>query len=174
MNSLLGVELPTPVNFVIAFIVVLALIGAATWLIGRCGATRLDAAGRGRRPRLAVCATAAVDSRRKVLIIRRDNVEHLLMIGGPNDVVVEASIVRGAQVARETPAVRATTAETLPRPMPLADATTWPLQPEPAPAPVPATAPAVRVERERPRPAEEPGHWPPPEVAPPVAAEAPA
>src|SRR5262245_43086331 len=121
MNSLLGVELPTPVNFIIAFIVVLALIGAATWLIRRFGATRLDAAARGRQPRLAVIDTAAVDSRRKLVIIRRDNVEHLLMIGGPNDVVVEASIVRGAQVARDTPAVRATTAETLPRAIPLPD-----------------------------------------------------
>ena len=101
MNSLFGMELPTPVNFVIAFVVVLALIGAATWLVRRFGANRLDAATRGRQPRLAVIDSAAVDGRRKLVIIRRDNVEHLLMIGGPSDVVVETNIVRAAAATRE-------------------------------------------------------------------------
>ena len=171
MNSLFGVELPAPVNFIVAFIVVLALIGAATWLIRRFGATRLDAAARGRQPRLAVVDQAAVDGRRKLIMIRRDNVEPLLMIGGPNDVVVESAIVRGtSQPAREPSATRAVT-ETLPRAIPLPDATTWPLQPEPTPAP------AVRVERERPRvAADEPAQWPSqpaPAVAPPAAAAPP-
>ncbi len=96
MNGLFGLELPTSVNFVIAFVVVLALIGAATWLVRRFGAPRLDAGARNRQPRLAVIDTAAVDGRRKLVIIRRDNVEHLLMVGGPTDVVVETNIVRSA------------------------------------------------------------------------------
>jgi hypothetical protein len=147
MNSLFGVELPTPVNFVIAFVVVLVLIGAATWLVRRFGATRLDAAGRSRQPRLAVVDATAIDSRRKLVIIRRDNTEHLLMIGGPTDVVVETNILRsGAAVAREAPAVRsgAGAAGDMPRAMPLPDPTPWPLQPEPATAPAPA--PVVRLE----------------------------
>ena len=91
MSSLFGVELPTPVNFVIAFVFVLLLIGAAAWLVRRFGAAQIDAAARGRQPRLAVVDSAAVDGRRKLVIIRRDNVEHLLMIGGPSDVVVETN-----------------------------------------------------------------------------------
>ena len=162
MNGLFGLELPTSVNFVIAFVVVLALIGAATWLVRRFGVPRLDAGARNRQPRLAVIDSAAIDGRRKLVIIRRDNVEHLLMIGGPSDVVVETNIVRAAAaVARETPAVRANGGEALPRPMPLPDATHWPLQPEPVvPAapqwnappeqPAPAPAPAVRAPREAP------------------------
>src|SRR5262245_42573512 len=141
MNGLFGLELPTSVNFVIAFVVVLALIGAATWLVRRFGVTRLEGAGRNRQPRLAVIDSAAVDGRRKLVIIRRDNVEHLLMIGGPTDVVVETNIVRSAApAAREAPAVR-TGADALPRAMPLPDPTPWPLQPEPAPTP--ASAPAA-------------------------------
>ena len=54
MSSLFGVELPTPVNFVIAFVFVLLLIGAAAWLVRRFGATRTETASRGRQPRLAV------------------------------------------------------------------------------------------------------------------------
>jgi flagellar protein FliO/FliZ len=137
MNSLFGVELPTSLTFVIAFVVVLALIGALAWLVRRFGAARL-AGGRGRQPRLAVIDAASVDGRRKLIIIRRDNVEHLLMIGGPTDVVVETNIVRaGAATQRESPATRS--AETLPRAATLPEAS-WPLS-------EPATAP--RVERPR-------------------------
>ena len=132
MSSLFGVELPTPVNFVIAFVFVLLLIGAAAWLVRRFGATRIDAAARGRQPRLAVIDSAAVDGRRKLVIIRRDNVEHLLMIGGPSDVVVETNIVRGTAAAtRDAPAARNGAAEAMPRAAPLPDPTPWPLQPEP-------------------------------------------
>ena len=45
-------------------------------------------------PRLAVIDAAAVDGRRRLVLVRRDNVEHLLMIGGPTDIVVEPNIVR--------------------------------------------------------------------------------
>jgi len=140
MNSLFGLQLPTPVNLVIAFVVVLVLIGAAAWIVRRLGAAHLDAAARGRPPRLAVLDTAAVDARRKLVIIRRDNVEHLIMIGGPTDVVVETNIVRAAAV-RETTLARNGSAEIGSRaavqPEP------WPIQPEPEPAP----AVAVRAER---------------------------
>ena len=69
MNSLFGMELPTAVNFVIAFAVVLLLIGVAAWLVRRFGSTRLDAAARGRQPRLAVIDSSPVDARRKLVII---------------------------------------------------------------------------------------------------------
>ena len=100
MKDLFGLELPTAVTFAIAFVVVLLLIGVLAWAVRRFGATRMEAA-RSRQPRLAVVDSAAVDNRRKLVIVRRDNVEHLLMIGGPTDVEVEASIVRGASATRE-------------------------------------------------------------------------
>lgn len=44
-------------------------------------------------PRLEVMEQANVDSRRKLVLIRRDDVEHLIMTGGPVDVVIETGIV---------------------------------------------------------------------------------
>jgi hypothetical protein len=91
-----------------------------------------------------VIDSAAVDARRKLVIIRRDNVEHLLMIGGPSDVVVETNIVRAAST-REA-GVR-NGADIVPRAATLPDPSAWPLQPEPLPAPVSAPAHGLRAER---------------------------
>lgn len=111
-------------TFVFAFVAVLALIGVAAWLVRRFGGNRLGAnANRGRMPRLAVIDAAAVDGRRRLVLVRRDNVEHLLMIGGPSDIVVEPNIVRaspGRDQMSTRPAVAADSAP--PRVAPLPDA----------------------------------------------------
>ncbi|MBN8968708.1 MAG: flagellar biosynthetic protein FliO [Rhizobiales bacterium] len=84
----------------IAILIVLALIGAVAWLVRRfSGGSIGSGSARGRMPRLAVIDAAAVDGRRRLVLVRRDNVEHLLMIGGPTDVVVELNIMRSASPA---------------------------------------------------------------------------
>ena len=109
--------------FIFAFVAVLALIGVAAWLVRRFASNRLGAnTNRGRMPRLAVIDAAAVDGRRRLVLVRRDNVEHLLMIGGPSDIVVEPNIVR-AMPGREQMAPRpAVAGEPPPRIAPLPDA----------------------------------------------------
>src|SRR5579875_2824704 len=54
MFDVFGSQLSQPVKFVIAFVVVLALIGLTAWLVRRFGASRLGGSTRGRQPRLAV------------------------------------------------------------------------------------------------------------------------
>jgi len=130
-DNLFGSE-PSVAKFVIAFVVVIALIALAAWLVRRFGAARLGSGGtRGRQPRLAVIDAASVDGRRRLVLIRRDNIEHLLMIGGPTDIVVEPNIVRAS--------ARDSTRETG-RTQPADIVTPWPLQPtaEPAAAATPA------------------------------------
>ena len=160
MDSLFGEGTSLPVRFFIAFVVVFALIGLTAWLIRRFGSGALGGQNaRGRAPRLAVIEAGAVDGRRKLVLIRRDNVEHLIMIGGPTDILVEANILRG-QSSRERassvadnltrvlagasgedsswpplqpePAPRSTS---MPRPAPLEDSSQWALQPEQSPPP---------------------------------------
>ncbi|MEX0344074.1 MAG: flagellar biosynthetic protein FliO [Rhizobiaceae bacterium] len=77
----------------------LIAVFAIIWLVRRTMSGTFVAGGRNRRPRLAVLDAAAVDSRRRLVLIRRDNTEHLVMIGGPTDIVVERGIV--AQVPSE-------------------------------------------------------------------------
>jgi flagellar biogenesis protein FliO len=159
-ESLFGAEMPLAARFFIAFLVVLALIGLTAWLVRRFGANRLGNASRGRQPRLAVIDAATVDGRRRLVLIRRDNVEHLLMIGGPSDLVVEPNIVRAVS-ARDVPRDQ--------RGAPVGEAAVrqtstiengWPLQPatEPSPASRPYRSPAT----EEPWLAPEPGARPRP------------
>jgi flagellar protein FliO/FliZ len=43
-------------------------------------------------PRLSVIEHASIDGKRKLVLVRRDDVEHLIMTGGPVDVVIETGI----------------------------------------------------------------------------------
>jgi flagellar protein FliO/FliZ len=149
-------------TFFFAFVAVLALIGVVAWLIRRFASNRLGAnTNRGRMPRLAVIDAAAVDGRRRLVLVRRDNIEHLLMIGGPTDIVVEPNIVRampGRDQLPPRPAVASPDAQTriapLPEPAGWSDADTSrgepfehaePQMPEPPPRPSrPAFADEVR------------------------------
>ncbi len=116
--------------------------------------------GRNRKARLAVMDAAAVDSHRRLVLVRRDDVEHLILIGGPTDVVVEQNIRLAAAQRRPAPeeAGREHQAEERPRPpavtpqppAPRVAAEPAPPRPEPAapritptsrPAPAPAPAP---------------------------------
>jgi flagellar biogenesis protein FliO len=151
-----------PITFIVAFIVVLALIGVAAWLVRRFANGRIGAnTQRGRMPRLAVIDAAAVDGRRRLVLVRRDNVEHLLMIGGPTDIVVEPNIVRAAPGRDQLP--QRPSATEPPRLAPMPDAS-WadeaprpevldhpePQMPEPPPRPV---RPSFADEVRRPAPA---------------------
>jgi flagellar protein FliO/FliZ len=116
-----------PAKFLLAFIVVLAVLGIGGYLMRRLTGGTLSIAGpRGRQPRLAVIDAASVDGRRRLVLVRRDNVEHLLLIGGPTDIVVEPNIDKAAIAAAAgvpaSPALRDIKAspalESLPRPSP--------------------------------------------------------
>ena len=138
-ETLFGAEVPLALKFLLAFVFVMVLIGFIAWLVRRIASKRFGgSSARGRQPRLAVVDAAAVDGRRRLVIIRRDNVEHLLMIGGPTDVVVEQNIVRAMGAPRDK-TVEPTAgrgfglSEGLTRPVPLGEGTAWPLQPQPQP-----------------------------------------
>jgi hypothetical protein len=150
LNGLFGADTPLAVKFVLAFLIVLGLIFAAFWAVRRFGAGRLGGdTMRGRQPRLGVTEQAFLrDGRRQLILVRRDNVEHLMLIGGPTDVVVETNIVRAVAAPREVAVARPAPLDPLPRAIPLPDSgnDSWPLQPESMTPPPPAARPAPKIE----------------------------
>jgi flagellar protein FliO/FliZ len=127
--------------------------------------------GRSRQQRLGIVDAFEIDRQRQLVIVRRDNVEHLLMIGGPNDVVIESTIIRaeareGRNAREREPAVSglswpagtaATEAPAQPALEPAAAARA--AVPEPPPPPVsvaPPTRPHPPAPAVRPAPSEGP------------------
>ncbi len=52
--------------------------------------------------RLGVVEQESIDGRRRLVLIRRDNVEHLIMTGGPVDVVIETGVGDTARAKTES------------------------------------------------------------------------
>jgi Flagellar biosynthesis protein, FliO len=86
--------LPTVIGILV--VTVLAIIGLMVY-------RALNKRIRGRRgSRLAISEYHEVDQTRRLVLVRRDGVEHLLLIGGGQDIVVESGI-GGARAPAERP-----------------------------------------------------------------------
>ena len=136
-EALVGPEMPFAIRFSLAFLIsfglIAAAVGAATWAVRRFRTGRLGGAStRAREPRLAVVACTNVDESRQLILVRRDNVEHLLMIGWRTDVIIEPNIAHAVSAPHEVVAARSpAAAEPLPRGIPLPDKGSLPPQLEP-------------------------------------------
>jgi hypothetical protein len=94
------------------------------------------AGGRNRKTRLAVMDAAAVDSHRRLVLVRRDDIEHLILIGGPTDVVVERDIRLHAPARRPASSGESVADAQIPRPRPQAPNGQQPNPEQRRPAPV--------------------------------------
>ena len=78
------------IRFVLALILVLGLIMGLAWVLKRVG---FGAGGPiMRRRRLRIVESANVDGRHRVVLVRRDDVEHVLLVGPNTSQVVERGI----------------------------------------------------------------------------------
>ena len=86
-------------RFALALALVLALIAVTGWLGRRyMGAGRLTSL-KGKR-RLGVVETLPIDGRTRLLLVRRDATEHLIMLGATGAVVVERAIATNTDFSR--------------------------------------------------------------------------
>ncbi len=93
------------VGFILLFALVIALLLLVFAVLRRVTGGTFVAGGRNRQVRLSVTDAAAVDNRRRLVLVRRDDVEHLILIGGPSDLVIEQNIRQFAkQPSRIEPA----------------------------------------------------------------------
>ena len=95
-DALIGTDGMSLYSMIAIGVVIVAAIAVIVWNLQRRGHMAFMRGGTNRQPRLAILDAAAVDARRRLVLIRRDNVEHLVMIGGPSDIVVERGINRSA------------------------------------------------------------------------------
>lgn len=79
----------TSIVFCVIICIALALI---ILFVSRFNKKRLNIHRNKRPPRLTLCETIAIDRTRRLVLVRCDNKEHLLLIGGLTDIVVEANM----------------------------------------------------------------------------------
>ena len=88
-----------PLRFIVAFIFVLGLIGLLAMVLRRYGTTlqagispllmRKMVGAKDEAGRMGIVEVRYLDPRRKLVLVRRDNVEHLLLLADGHSLVVE-------------------------------------------------------------------------------------
>jgi hypothetical protein len=94
-----------------AIVIAILLILIAVW---RAFSPRVSGGRRGQR--LGISEYYELDKLRRLVIVRRDNAEHLILIGGPQDIVIEQNIGASdaVQPGMARPAPRAPVFKTAP------------------------------------------------------------
>lgn len=92
LDGIAGPDYARAILWTLAALVLLVIVLVIVKLIRSMTFGTFVAGGRNRKTRLAVMDATAVDSHRRLVLVRRDDIEHLLLIGGPTDVVVERDI----------------------------------------------------------------------------------
>lgn len=82
-------------RFALALALVLGLIALLAWLAKRFRIGSFQSV-RNSSARLQVVESLAVDARQRLLIIRRDDKEHLLLVGPDTGQVIEAGFAKAA------------------------------------------------------------------------------
>ncbi len=81
-------EATSYLRFILSLVLVLGMIFAALWAVRRWGlGAMMPRMGGGRR--LALVEALPLDGKHRLVLVRRDDREHLLLLGGGGDTVVE-------------------------------------------------------------------------------------
>lgn len=160
LSGLLGENTAHIISFIGLFALFLAGVFVVFAAIKRMTAGTYVTRNPDAAPRLTVTDAAAIDSQRRLVLVRRDDVEHLILIGGPSDIVIEQNISRNKasqqtaprprqpeERASIAPAVAAPVAARAPAPVVLAEPALTA-----APADIIAAIPAYKPEAEIPAP----------------------
>lgn len=148
LQSLLGGENGSAVQLVLITVGLVILLVAVFWLFRKITGAAAPKAGRNRVPRLSVTDSTRVDENRYLVLVRRDNIEHLVMIGGPSDIVIETNISRLGATAKPAANTSIQPEKQNPKSDGLPASTEEPKQPQAEPAktgavPTPAAATAA-------------------------------
>ncbi len=86
--------------FALAFVV--ALMGGLALLLKRLGLSGALPASKG-GSRLKLLESLPLDARRRLVLLQRDNIQHLLILGASTEIVIETGIVPPPPPPQETP-----------------------------------------------------------------------
>ncbi|WP_317993354.1 flagellar biosynthetic protein FliO [Bartonella gliris] len=97
----------------VLFIVIITIIAVIIMFLRRLTTRGYNTHRKKRPPRLTLCDTLAIDRTRRLILIRRDDAEHLILIGGLTDVVIESNIINKRITHKSTDKQKQDTQSTL-------------------------------------------------------------
>ena len=87
-------------RLIVALAIVLAMIGGAGWVVRRFGWGARFVARAGAR-RLAIVEVLPIDGKRRLVLLRRDGLEHLVLLGAQGDLLIERAATTGGEKSGE-------------------------------------------------------------------------
>jgi flagellar protein FliO/FliZ len=92
-------------RFLLVLALVIGLILGLAWVLKRFGLAGAVRGSIGRKRRLATIESTNLDGRHRVVLIRRDDVEHLVLVGPNTSQVIERGIPAQPEDASPDPAL---------------------------------------------------------------------
>jgi flagellar biogenesis protein FliO len=78
------------IRALLSLVLVLGLIAGAGYLVRRFGVQGGLVMKRGARRRLGIVEQLTLDNRRRLVLVKKDDMEHLLLVGGGADLLIES------------------------------------------------------------------------------------
>jgi flagellar protein FliO/FliZ len=86
-------EVPELLRVFFALMFVLGLMGALALIVKKLGLTgAIEQHNRGKQKRLKIAEVLPLDGRRRWVLLQRDDVQHLVILGGNEETVIETGI----------------------------------------------------------------------------------
>lgn len=85
-------ELLPYLKYILGLLFVLGLIGLITVVARKFGMVARVDRGRSDKKRLGVTSVFSIDAKRRLVLVRRDDQEHLVLLGHERDLVIESNI----------------------------------------------------------------------------------
>lgn len=96
-------ELGLYFKFLLALCFVLGLIAALAWAARRFGLAGRLTPNSGKNRRLAIVEVMTLDARRKLVLLKCDRTEHLVLLGASQDLLLESAAAPAASRDPATP-----------------------------------------------------------------------
>ena len=96
-------EIDVYFRFLLALLLVLALIAALAWAARRFRLGGQLTPNAGKAARLSIIEVKTLDARRKLVLVRRDEREHLVLLGPSHDLLLESGIAARPVAQPEAP-----------------------------------------------------------------------
>lgn len=84
--------MPQFAKLILAMAIVLALMGGLSLLLKKLGLSAVANVKSGDKRRLKIIESLPLDARRRLVILRADDREHLVILGATDEIVIESNI----------------------------------------------------------------------------------